>query len=120
MVFSPRVGNSGEALSIIRAKERVQAALAETARRLELEAEAAKAAADALREEQAGGEAEAEPPALSHPAGAGVPEPAPTSPATTAGACEGSGPSRSHPRRKCAKAPVLAVSKRQYKKRASK
>jgi hypothetical protein len=28
MVFSPRVGNSGEAFSIIRAKERVQATLA--------------------------------------------------------------------------------------------
>jgi hypothetical protein len=44
VIFSPAVGSPGEALSIIRAKEKVQAALAATARRLKLEAEARKAA----------------------------------------------------------------------------
>jgi hypothetical protein len=44
VIFSPTVGSPGEALSIIRAKEKVQAALAATARRLKLEAEARKAA----------------------------------------------------------------------------
>jgi hypothetical protein len=44
IVFSPSLGCPGEALSIIRAKEQVQAALAATARRLQLESEARKAA----------------------------------------------------------------------------
>jgi hypothetical protein len=44
VIFSPSVGSPGEALSIIRAKEQVQAALAATSRRLKLEAEAKKAA----------------------------------------------------------------------------
>ncbi|KAK1695684.1 hypothetical protein QYE76_012381 [Lolium multiflorum] len=47
LVFSPKLGCPGEALSIIRAKEKVQAALAETSRRLEQEAAVAKAAAAA-------------------------------------------------------------------------
>jgi hypothetical protein len=44
IVFSPSMGCPGEALSIIRTKEQVQAALAATARRLRLETEASKAA----------------------------------------------------------------------------
>jgi hypothetical protein len=45
MVFRPSAGTQAEAISIIRAKETVQAALAATARRLELEAEARSAQA---------------------------------------------------------------------------
>ncbi|KAK1696065.1 hypothetical protein QYE76_012762 [Lolium multiflorum] len=45
MVFRPSAGTQAEALSIIRAKEMVQAALAATTRRLELEAEARSAQA---------------------------------------------------------------------------
>jgi hypothetical protein len=48
LVFSPKLGCPGEALSIIRAKEKVQAALAETSRRLDQEAAAAKAVAAAV------------------------------------------------------------------------
>jgi hypothetical protein len=44
IIFSPSKGSPGEALSLVRAKERVQAALAATARRLRLETEARKLA----------------------------------------------------------------------------
>jgi hypothetical protein len=53
MAFRPSAGTTAEALSLIRAKEKVQAALAATARRLELEAEAR--AAQALAQAEAGG-----------------------------------------------------------------
>lgn len=122
LVFSPKAGDQGVALSIIRAKEKVQVALAETSRRLELEAKvaaAAKAAAEeAPRVELAAGVAS--PPAASNLPGEGAPESAPKAHALTAGVGNESAPPRSRPRRKCAKAPVLAVSKRQYKKRAPK
>jgi hypothetical protein len=48
IVFSPSLGSPGEALTIVRAKERVQAALAATARRLRLESEARKMADSSL------------------------------------------------------------------------
>jgi hypothetical protein len=48
IVFSPSVGSPGEALSIVRAKEKVQAALAAAARRLRLEEEARKRAEENL------------------------------------------------------------------------
>jgi hypothetical protein len=48
IVFSPSKGSPGEALSIVRAKERVQAALAATTRRLRLETEARKMAETSL------------------------------------------------------------------------
>jgi hypothetical protein len=52
IVFSPTVGSPGEALTMVRAKERVQAALAATARRLRLEAEARKMAESCLATEE--------------------------------------------------------------------
>jgi hypothetical protein len=52
IVFSPTLGNPGEALTIVRAKERVQAALAATARRLRLETEARKMAESSLAVEE--------------------------------------------------------------------
>ncbi|KAK1698174.1 hypothetical protein QYE76_014871 [Lolium multiflorum] len=48
IVFSPSMGCPGEALSVVRAKEKVQAALAATARRLRLEAEARKGSEENL------------------------------------------------------------------------
>jgi hypothetical protein len=134
LVFSPTTADPGEALSIIRAKEKVQAALAETARRLELEAKAAAAAKAALV--AVAGEAPrvepahtpgveqpddlaATPAALGSP-GAVVPASVGSTGAPSAGAVAAPVPTRSRPRRSCAKAPALTVSKRQYKKRASK
>jgi hypothetical protein len=134
LVFSPTLTDPGEALSIIRAKEKVQAALAETARRLELEAKAAAAAKAAL--DAAAGEAPRVEPAdtpgaepaedLATPlatlgsTGAVGPMSAGMSRAPTEGAIAAPVPPRSRPRRSCVKAPAVAVSKRQYKKRASK
>jgi hypothetical protein len=54
VVFCPSGGMPGEAISLLRAKERVQAALAATARRLELEELAKKAAECDLPDEGAG------------------------------------------------------------------
>jgi hypothetical protein len=54
VVFCPSGGTPGEAISLLRAKERVQAALAATARRLELEELAKKAAESGLPDEVAG------------------------------------------------------------------
>jgi hypothetical protein len=137
LLFSPKLSCPGEALSIIRAKEKVQAALAEASRRLELEAKAAAAAnsaaavgasVEAPRVELAPGEEaprvepaswEAAPPVLPDSHGAGASESAALTP--SAGPAAGSvAPPRSRPKRSCAKAPALAVSKRQYKKRAPK
>jgi hypothetical protein len=134
LVLSPTTADPGEALSIIRAKEKVQAALAETARRLELEAKAAaaaKAALVAVAGEAPRGEPAhtpgveqpddlaATPVALGSP-GAVVPASVGSTGAPSAGAVAAPVPTRSRPRRSCAKAPALTVSKRQYKKRASK
>jgi hypothetical protein len=44
--FNHRAGSPSEALSLLRAKEQVQAALAASAKRLQLEAEARKAAGE--------------------------------------------------------------------------
>ncbi|KAK1632912.1 hypothetical protein QYE76_007227 [Lolium multiflorum] len=147
LVFSPKLGCPGEALSIIRAKEKVQAALAETSRRLEQEAAVAKAAAAACasveaprvelavaadaapRVERVVGEvhprverAESEepltggvgPPGELGGPGAGAQAPVAVDPASSPP------PPRSRPKRSCVKVPALAVSKRQYKKRAAK
>jgi hypothetical protein len=54
VVFCPSGGTPGEAISLLRAKERVQAALAATARRLELEELAKKAAESGLPDEGVG------------------------------------------------------------------
>jgi hypothetical protein len=147
LVFSPTMGCPGEALSIIRAKEKVQAALAETSRRLEQEAAAAKAAAaagasaEAPREELAAAAAVA--PRVERVEGDELPraeraegEEPPTGGVGPLGELDGPGagaqapvsvdpaspppPPRSRPKRSCVKVPALAVSKRQYKKRAAK
>jgi hypothetical protein len=138
LVFSPKLGCPGEALSIIRAKEKVQAALAETSRSLDREAKAAAAAkvaaaagalAEAPRVELAAGEetpraeltpGEAAPPSELGRHGAGALKSASRELALTVAPDAVSAPTRSRPRRSCAKAPALAVSKRHYKKRAPK
>jgi hypothetical protein len=108
LVFNPSAGEPEEALSIIRAKEKVQAAIAETACRLAREAEAAAAAEVAANQSVAQGEATAD--QVLAEAGA----------STSAARRGGSGASRSRPIRSCVKATVRPASTRQYKRRAKK
>jgi hypothetical protein len=108
LVFNPSAGEPEEALSIIRAKEKVQAAIAETACRLAREAEAAAAAEVAANQSVAQGEATAD--QVLAEAGA----------STSAARRGGSGASRSRPIRSCVKATVRPASMRQYKRRAKK
>jgi hypothetical protein len=118
MLFIPSAGEPGEALSIIRAKEKVQAAIAETARRLAREAEAAAGS-------EAQGEASEEGSALPQsvqelaPPEAGASASASRAKARRATAKITSAETRSRPLRKCVKASVRAVSTRQYKRRSS-
>ncbi|KAK1666621.1 hypothetical protein QYE76_054780 [Lolium multiflorum] len=117
LLFHPKTGVPGEALSLIRAKEAVQAALAETRHRLEAEAAARRAEADAKAAEESG------------PAGEGTPAPDGTldvapGEATCTGAACASPPVvglSGRPRRKCTQScrPVLTVRKGQTKRKGS-
>jgi hypothetical protein len=121
MLFIPSAGEPGEALSIIRAKEKVQAALAETARRLAREAEAAavsEAQGVASEEDSALPQSVQDPAPLEAGASATI-APATLAKARRATAKDKSGETRSRPLRKCVKASVRPVSTRQYKRRSS-
>jgi hypothetical protein len=124
LIFHPKTGVPGEALSLIRAKEAVQAALAETRHRLEAEEAARRAEAAAKAAEGSGdaGEGTSAPDISSAVA---------TGEATCAGApgVENQGVDTpevagrvGRPRRKCTQScrPVLTVRKGQTKRKGSK
>jgi hypothetical protein len=130
MMFVPSAREPEEALSIVRAKEKVQAAMAETARRLAREAETAAANLEAAGAPTAQEAADEVDPALLPPcaqgeglseAGASTARTPVTRAKSRPAAAEGqSAAPRSRPLRKCVKASVRAVSTRQYKRRSSK
>jgi hypothetical protein len=114
VMFVPSVGTPGEALSLLRAKEKVQAALARVAaEKAELEARAAREAAAALSS-KADLVADAGP--MDGPPLGGPGDPSDTS----SGMGGDPGPSSRRPRRACAKRPKLTVRKGRGKKGASK
>jgi hypothetical protein len=114
VMFVPSVGTPGEALSLLRAKENVQAALARVAaEKAELEARAAREAAAAPSSQAVSGE-DAGP--VDGTSLGGIDDPA----VASVGLGGDPGPSCRRPRRACAKRPSLTVRKGRGKKGASK
>jgi hypothetical protein len=128
LLFHPKAGSPAEALSLIRAKEEAQAALAATSRRLELEEEARRRAepreapSSAVAQE-AGTSASPNRQGLQAPGeGPGSGEPTGEGGSAERAQAEAATPSRGRPRRKCAKTgrPLLNVRKGQNKRKGTK